>query len=467
MRLFYLSVLCAILSLSAREVPVRYLLVGDSLERESMFIKMATDTVYLLPLNAKQQEYVLSLYAKMAPPEVTDSEDDGGFIEEDKTQYIPPAATSEALPESSLVAEVPVEGAPAGPIDDFAAALAEQDKKSLADSLAKEKAIRDSIRTKFVADSMAREAAIPMESKYIKIFKLDFKRLWNIEDSVMIDLMLKDYVVPDSIEEEEPIYPEGKANLFVSSVPDSCRLFINGEDLELVTPDTIRNIKPGKYTISIVKHLKDVDWWGAKTVKINGDSLNRVSIPLDRPQTRLTIATIPEAVEVYFDKQPTESIMPEYMTDVVIDDVEPSLKAVIYLRKMGYLDTAIVTEIKAFMPNPINVEMQTVDNLSVVEMQREYNEERTKRWWGRGILWSSIVPFVAGGVLWYFAEQDWSDAADKKDSYDLSAFESEDTRQLVKDNKELNDNGDKKAGVAIGLGALGLGLLAVGFVFAF
>jgi hypothetical protein len=216
-----------------------------------------------------------------------------------------------------------------------------------------------------------------------------------------------------------------------------------------------------------MKNLKDVDWWGSQTIKINDDSLNRVSISLERPQTRLTIATLPEAVEVYLDKQPNESVMPEYMTDVVIDDIDPSLKAVVYLRKMGYLDTAIVTEIKAYMPNPLYVEMQSVDNLSVVEMQREYNEERTKRWWGRGVLWSSIAPFIAGGVFWYLAERDWSDAADKKDTYKLSAFESEDTRQLVRDNKNLNDSGDKKAVIAAGLGALGLGLLTLGFVLAF
>jgi hypothetical protein len=38
---------------------------------------------------------------------------------------------------------------------------------------------------------------------------------------------------------------------------------------------------------------------------------------------------------------------------------------------------------------------------------------------------------------------------------------------MVKDNHELNDSGDTKCGVAIGLGALGVGLLAAGIVLAF
>ena len=87
---------------------------------------------------------------------------------------------------------------------------------------------------------------------------------------------------------------------------------------------------------------------------------------------------------------------------------------------------------------------------------------------GRGLLWGSIVPILAGGVLWYLAERDWSDAADKKKAYEsLSAFDSEGTRQMVRDNHKLNDRGDTKCGVAIGLGALGVGLLAAGIVLAF
>jgi hypothetical protein len=236
--------------------------------------------------------------------------------------------------------------------------------------------------------------------------------------------------------------------------------------LEMTAPDTIKNIKPGKYTISVKKKLKDVDWWGTQTVKINADSLNKVKIEVERPRTKLTVATIPDGVEVYLDKQPNESVMPEYLTDVSFE-TEPSVSKVVYLRKVGYLDTALTVEVRAFMPNPVYVELSAVDNSSVVEMQREYDRERSRRYVGRGLLWGSIAPIIAGGVLWYLAERDWSDAADKKTVYNKSAFESPDTQRLVKKNKDLNDSGDTKGIIALGLGVVGAGLFVTGFVLAF
>ena len=69
--------------------------------------------------------------------------------------------------------------------------------------------------------------------------------------------------------------------------------------------------------------------------------------------------------------------------------------------------------------------------------------------------------------MWFLAERNWSDAADKKKAYEKSAFASEDTKQMVKDNHDLNRSGDIKGGVAIGLGALGIGLLTAGIILAF
>lgn len=468
MRFFCLFLLAAVAGLSAREVPVRYLISGDSSEHEAVFVKIASDTVYLLPFDSAQRAYVDSLNARadaaVAKSAVTDTAADTTDALEDtaavatEPQAAVPAADSAALAADSAAA-VP----PPAP-DDFAAALDAQ----ASDSLARIKATEDSLRAAVVADSLAKEKAKPVEEKYIRIFKYEFKRVMNIENGELVDLSQKNYVIPDSLEEDEPIYPEGKGRLLVSCSVPGCEIYINDYDLDMTTPDTIKAIKPGKYTVSVMKRLKDVNWWGTATVKITDDTLNRVMVALERPQTHLTVSTVPEAVEVYLDKQPNESVMPEYTTDVVIRKIKPSLKTAIYLRKMGYLDTVVVTEVKAFMPNPVLVEMRPVDNLSVVEMQREYNSERTSRWFGRGLMWSSIAPFIGGGVLWYLAERNWSDAADKKSAYETrSAFESADTKKLVKDNKNLNDKGDKEIIAAGSLGALGLVLLSVGFVLHF
>ena len=476
-KIFFVSLCVCAAAVFARDVPVRFVLLSDSVEQDAKFIKLEKDTVYLLPLDsaemAKIQKADEALLDKISP-DSTSADTTENAAEENSLEYAV-SNTAEAVEDSLAVADSiaeaarvadSLEKAKAALENDFESALLAQEAEAEKDSLAKIQAVEDSIRAKEVQDSLAAEAAIPVEQKYIKYYKLEFKRMTNLENKEPVNLSLSNFVYTDDDEDEEPLYPEGGANILVTSYPDSCELFINGESLEMFAPDTIKKIKPGKYTLSVKKRLKDVDWWGSKTVKINGDSLNKVRIEVERPTTKITVATIPDGVEVYLDEAPTESVMPKYLTDVAIE-TEPSVAKTVYMRKVGYLDTAVTVEVRAFMPNPIYVELEAVDNSSVVEMQREYERERSRRYVGRGLLWSSIAPIIAGGIFWYLAESDWSDAADKKTAYNKSAFESADTQKLVKKNKELNDSGDKKGLIAAGFGVLGVGLFVTGFVLAF
>ncbi len=463
-RIFLMALFLSSAFVFAREVPVRYVLSNDSVEQDARFVKLARDTVYLLPLDSAEKADIQKADEALLDRISPDSTEEDS-PEAPEAEALPEYANgSDAQPDSVAMADSVSK--PAAEADDFEAAILAQEKQAEADSLARLQAIADSVRAKELADSLAREAAIPIEAKYIRIFKFDLKRMTNLENGEPVNLSLSDFIFADEVEEEEPLYPEGGANLLVTSFPDSCELFINGEPLDMIAPDTIKKIKPGKYTVSVKKKLKDVDWWGTRTVKIDADSLNRVRIEVERPRTKLTVATIPDGVEVYLDKQPNESIMPEYITDVSFE-TDPSVKKIVYLRKVGYLDTAVAVEVRAFMPNPMFVELEAVDNSSVVEMQREYDRERSRRYVGRGLLWSSIAPIIAGGVFWYLAERDWSDAADKKTAYNKSAFESADTQRLVKENRDLNDSGDTKGLVGLGFGVLGVGLFVTGFVLAF
>lgn len=442
----------------AREVPVRYLTVDDSMEREALFVKLVRDTVYLRDytpeeIAAKRAAAIAKAEEQAIIKKYADIDEDS-VDNKKSSQLLEPVLEPEIIEDA--VEEERVKEKTAA--DDFESAVLSQESAQTGTVKA------DSLK----ADSLV-EKAKP-EQSYILLFKYDFKRLINLESRKMVDLTLSDFEYSDEEEEEEiPIYPEGKANLLVKTIPEGCSLYVNGVSLDMLSPDTIRNIKPGKYNISIVKQLKDVDWWGNKAVKINADSLNVIEISVERPRTRLTVNTVPEAVEVYLDQSPNENIMPHYMSDVVIDKMSPKTELMLYFRKVGYLDTAIITEVRAFMPNTVLVELEPVTmNLGIIDMQKEYNRERTKRFIGRGLLWSSIVPFISAGILWYLAESDWTVASEKKDAYEGgSAFYNEDTRKLIEDGKKYNKRGDTKGIVGGSLGLLGIGLATVGFVFAF
>ena len=467
---------------TTREVPVRYWVIGDSVEQEAIFVRIEKDTVYLKALD----ESTKKLFEEINDQEVAALQESNGqkveeedeFEDDDKAEPAKPAeiimtdavkdslaATSDSAAAADSVAAA--EAAKAAEIaadaeDDLEAALEKEEKRLKMEQVAK---VEAEIREREIQDSLANV----VENPYIKIFRLDLKRLYNLEDKVMIDLSQSNYVVPVIKEEEETIelYPPGNANLFVTSNPEACSLFVNGIPLHQVAPDTIRNIKPGKYTISVMKVLRDVEWWGTATVKIKADTANSIEIPVQRPSTRLTLNTYPEAAEVYIGEEPSVSHMPDYITDVVVDEVKPQPQLQIFFRKVGYRDTSITTEVKAFMPNFINVELQAIDDIEYIQGQREFNQKRSDRRVGRVLLFSSIAPIVAGGVLWYLAERNWGDAADKKHEYERSVFDGEKAQRLIKDNHDLNKQGDVKGGVAIGLGALGLGLLVAGVVFVF
>ena len=451
----------------SREVPVRYWVEGDSVELEAIFVKIEKDTVYLkAPTEAEQklfeklQEKANNALQASNGQEVEEEEDDEEVeIKKDSAEIIMTDAVKNTMAEESDSARAAREAAEQlaqDAADDFETALKNAE-------VAK---VEEEIRQREIQDSIEAANANP----FIKIYRLNLKRLFNLEDNVMIDLSLSNYVVPVIVKEEKKIelYPPGKANLLVVSNPAACSLFVNGVPLKQLAPDTIKNIRPGKYTIAVMQVLKDVEWWGSAVVKINADSLNKVEIPVQRPSTRLTLNTDPEAVEVFIDEQPTENIFPHYMTDVVVDNIKPKPSVNLYFRKVGYRDTTITTEIKAYMPNIVNVEMTPVlDDLEFIEQQNAFNKERSQRRIGRGLLWGSIVPFVAGGVMWFLAERNWSDAADKKKAYEKSAFASEDTKKMVRDNHDLNKKGDVKGIVAAGLGVLGVGLFTAGIILAF
>lgn len=455
-----------------RKVAARYWVNGDSVEQEAFFIKIERDTVYLKRPTEKQQKRFERL-ADEANAELqrtngqqveeTDYEDEEEDVQQKPAEVIMTDAVKDSVAaqtENAAAAEIVDDGAD----DDLETAMAKEDDRKKMEEIAK---FEEQIRQQEIQDSLAAEAANP----YIKIYRLDLKRLYNMEDEVMIDLSLSDYVVPEIVEEEEKIelYPAGKGNLYVVSEPAACSLFVNGIPLKQVAPDTIKNIKPGKYTISVMQVLKDVEWWGTATVRINTDSLNRITIPVLRPSTRLTVNTDPEAVEVFVNEEPSEYVMPHFVTDKVVDNVTPQVGAKVYLRKVGYRDTSVTVEIKPYMPNVVNVDMTPVlDDVDFIQEQKAYDSRRSNHYIGRGLLWGSIAPVVAGGVLWFLAERNWSKAADKKHAYEkLSAFDSDDTRKMVKDNHRLNKLGDREFGAAAGLGILGIGLLTAGFILAF
>ncbi|NLB64644.1 MAG: PEGA domain-containing protein [Fibrobacter sp.] len=308
-----------------------------------------------------------------------------------------------------------------------------------------------------------------------KIYKLDLRRIeLKTSDSVLqVDLDLSDFeweITKDSVEQiadvEEP--EKGFAYLLVKSNPEGARVYVDGVLTDGVTPLILEDLAAKKSQIMVRKYLKGVDWWGSLEVElVNGDT-TEVEIKLLKPHTQFSVQTVPTDVEVYIDNRPSLNTMPKYISDTVITNIRPGPHRHITFFKEGYYDTTVVVDIEAFMPNLIGVDLRIIkEDLIKLDEQLNFAKSRKKRWVGRGMWYSAIIPVLSSGVLYYLANSDWAKAADYKYMYEDAAFHSTETDRFIKENSNLNDSGDLKAKIAAGIGTVGLALVLTGIVLHF
>ena len=177
-KIFFASLMILSVAVFARDVPVRFVLLTDSVEQDAKFVKLEKDTVYLLPLDSAEKAEIQKADEALLDkidPDSTASDSVEHAAEESSNYAVVNSAEAvedslarlDSIAEAARVADS-VAKAQAAAENDFETALLAQEQQAEADSLAKIQAEEDSIRAKEVQDSIAKEAAIPVEQKYIK-----------------------------------------------------------------------------------------------------------------------------------------------------------------------------------------------------------------------------------------------------------------------------------------------------------
>lgn len=196
-----------------REVPVRYWVNGDSVELEAIFVKIEKDTVYLKKPTDAEQKHLDHIADKQAIALQESNGQEVETVEDDNEDADLPKPAAEIIMtdavKDSMAAQSDTAKAEAAPVDDGAdddleTALQKEDKRVKMEEIAK---MEQEIREREIQDSIAAAKKNP----YIKIFRFELKRLYNLEDEVMIDLSLSNYVVPEKrvVEETIELYPPG------------------------------------------------------------------------------------------------------------------------------------------------------------------------------------------------------------------------------------------------------------------
>ena len=184
--------------LKGREVPVRYWVKGDSVELEAIFVKIENDTVYLKKPTDEEQLRIEHLADKQAIALQESNGQNVENVEEDEEADIPqkPAeiimtdAVKDSMAANAEDAAPAAEVVDDGADDDLETALQKEEKRMKMEEIAK---VEEEIRNQEIADSIAAAEKNP----YIKYFRFELKRLYNMEDAAMIPLSLSNYVVPE------------------------------------------------------------------------------------------------------------------------------------------------------------------------------------------------------------------------------------------------------------------------------
>lgn len=150
--------------------------------------------------------------------------------------------------------------------------------------------------------------------------------------------------------EENPATPL-KGSLFVESSPSGAEIWINGDNTRLVTPNTVKDLTPGNYIVTLkLKNYNDTTF----AVDVDGGKLTSVSISFQPDFGSIYISSDPSFAEIWLDGVNTSRFTPYSIPDLVPGNYT------LTLRLQNYYDTTFVI--------PVIAGQQTSRNITLVPL---------------------------------------------------------------------------------------------------
>jgi hypothetical protein len=299
--------------------------------------------------------------------------------------------------------------------------------------------------------------------------KFDFQKIVLLEDQSLIDLNLTDYDpgLDQPVQATQKI-ANAKAEALIKSDPAGARVYLNGKLLQGTTPLLLKNQIPGKHTIAVRRFLGGADWWGIADVEFSNDKPLTLELKLVKPRTTVRVESNPGSAEVYLDEKPSLYLSPSHLTPAAMFDVRPGKDRTLSFFKVGYYDTTLVVEeIPAYQTTRFSVELRPVSDLNLIASQKSFVAKRKKKRIGKYLLYSAILPALAGGTYYYLAQDDYTKADKNASLYNNAGVLDERTEGFRKKSNQLNDSGDLKSTTALILTGSASLLGAVGIVLRF
>ncbi len=255
---------------------------------------------------------------------------------------------------------------------------------------------------------------------------------------------------------------KGNASLFVKSIPDGAKVFVNGRIIEGLTPLTIQGLPAGRHDIRVQKN----DSSASVLTDLSSRKIKRLKLKLKKEKTTLKIFTEPSEAEVFINSIPRRSNYPNQISPAVFNNFNKD-SARIYIFRNGFFDTTAIAIIRKNRENVISLKLVEGDT-TYKKLQDKFIKSRWERRLGFKLSVSSITLAMAGTAALFMAEKDFSEANDLKTRLDNASIRTGSEYDAVKAlNKEKHDSGQIKQNAGIGIISTGafLGLLGIYFYF--
>lgn len=268
--------------------------------------------------------------------------------------------------------------------------------------------------------------------------------------------------------ESVPAPQNVKSFIFVETDPEGATLSRSGDSDICKTPCAFAVGDTGKLTLNaywnVGEHL-----WGAQTTifPIPGDTA-KISLKLKPVRPEVQVITTPAGAEIFKgDEEISKRSRSLGKTPAKLYTNEPGMTS-LKIRQIGFRDTVIQFYVAPVSETKLNVQMEHLTEYEDLLEQQRWKHDRNMLTLGKVLMSCAVAPVVVGAIFAYLGHKDYEDADDIKDDLQVpGSVHGEEYQKLVKKNRQLVDDGDKKMIIGASLAGSGVVLLGLGLFFAF
>ncbi len=148
---------------------------------------------------------------------------------------------------------------------------------------------------------------------------------------------------------------KGKGTLYLNSNPSQASIYIDGKDMSLKTPATIKDLQAGVHFIRIEKE----SFSASTPVYLEADEFEKIGLQLDEIKPSLKILTKPTEAEVFIDNE-------DHGVSPLLASRLDAGEHLIRIRKQGFVDYISTVSVSGEFINDLIVDLQKWSSLTVL-----------------------------------------------------------------------------------------------------